>query len=573
MRPAMRRNIVGRSTYAERVTSPRSSADVRHGAVFTRRWVVDLILDLADYRPGHDLTALTVIEPAIGDGAFLSGLVDRLLASREKHAPESDWSALSNCIRGWDLQPRHVRSARALATGMLASAGCPIDVARRLARAWLDEGDFLLADLDGLRADLVVGNPPYLRIEDLDPLVLAEYRRRCPTMTGRSDIYVGFYERALDLLGDDGRLAFICADRWMRNDYGRALRRKIVDGPYAVDVTLVMHDADAFESDVAAYPAITILRRGRQWSVAVGDATARFDAVAAHDFAAWTRTRRKTLDSPAIRAARLPRWHRGAESWPDGSPALVAWLDDLAERFAPLEDAATGTRIGIGVATGADRVFVLDREHETAIEPDRLLRLAHADDVRTGTFRWSGKRLINPWTEDGLVERRSHPRLSRYLAKHRAVLQQRAVVKNMRSPEAKQRAWHRTIDRVNLDLLDRPMLVMEDMKARSNPVLVPAGYYPHHGLYFLVSDTWDLDVLGGLLLSDVIERQIAAYCVKMRGNTLRFQAQYLRRVRCPSPASIPSDVADALADAFRRRDRAAATDAALRAYGMSSLPV
>ena len=87
-----------------------------------------------------------------------------------------------------------------------------------------------------------------------------------------------------------------------------------------------------------------------------------------------------------------------------------------------------------------------------------------------------------------------------------------------------------------------------------------------------VSD-FDLEVLGGLLLSEVVERQIAAYCVKIQGGTLRFQAQYQRRVRCPRPDAIAAGVQQALAQAFRARDRVAATNAAFWVYGMSSLPI
>ena len=53
------------------------------------------------------------------------------------------------------------------------------------------------------------------------------YRRRCLTMRGRSDIYVGFIERGLDLLKPGGALGFICADRWMRNQYGADLRELV----------------------------------------------------------------------------------------------------------------------------------------------------------------------------------------------------------------------------------------------------------------------------------------------------------------------------------------------------------
>jgi hypothetical protein len=110
------------------------------------------------------------------------------------------------------------------------------------------------------------------------------------------------------------------------------------------------------------------------------------------------------------------------------------------------------------------------------------------------------------------------------------------------------------------------------MKQVIHPVLDEGGLYPHHNLYFIVSDVWDLRVLGGLLLSKVAEAFVAAYAVKMRGGTLRFQAQYLRKIRVPDPAEINEETSTALAAAFERRDVQAATQAALRAYGLAELP-
>ena len=80
------------------------------------------------------------------------------------------------------------------------------------------------------------------------------------------------------------------------------------------------------------------------------------------------------------------------------------------------------------------------------------------------------------------------------------------------------------------------------MKLTSNPVLDRGETYPHHNLYYLTSKVWDLEVLGGLLLSRVAQLFIQAYCVRMRGGTLRFQAQYLRRIRVPDPASMSGTV-------------------------------
>ena len=108
------------------------------------------------------------------------------------------------------------------------------------------------------------------------------------------------------------------------------------------------------------------------------------------------------------------------------------------------------------------------------------------------------------------------------------------------------------------------------MKAHIHPVLEPGGYYPHHNLYYVVSDTWDMEVLGGILLSRIAQAFIEAYCVRMRGGTLRFQAQYLKRIRVPRPDQIDPITQGALRTAFRDRDTDAATLAAADAYGIDT---
>src|SRR5437764_1386986 len=84
-------------------------------------------------------------------------------------------------------------------------------------------------------------------------------------------------------------------------------------------------------------------------------------------------------------------------------------------------------------------------------------------------------------------------------------------------------------------LAGRPKLLLPDMQMTIHRFLDEGGLYPHHNLYYVVSDVWDLRVLGGLLLSRVAQAFIEAYAVRMRGGTLRFQAQYLRRIRVPRP--------------------------------------
>jgi hypothetical protein len=272
----------------------------------------------------------------------------------------------------------------------------------------------------------------------------------------------------------------------------------------------------------------------------------------------------RTASGTGFDASRIDGWFSGDDLWPSGSPAQLAIIKDLETRFRPLQDPKTGTRVGIGVATGCDDVYITD--DPTLVEEQRLLPLLQAPDITAGVTAWSGRFLVNPWNAKGLVNLEQFPRLHEYLSAHGHRLRERHVAK--RRPTQ----WYRTIDRVDPQLQGRPKIVMPDLKAASHPVLDDGSYYPHHNLYYVVSNGWDLEILGGLLLSDVTNLFVGSYCVKMRGGCYRFQAQYLRRLRVPDPASIGAADRRALVRAFRNRDVRAATATAARLYGLEDLP-
>ena len=84
--------------------------DGTHGEVFTRRWVVELILDLAGYRASEDLGASVIVEPACGTGAFLMPITERLAESCTSHGrPLAD---MGPAIRAFDVLDRNVEAAR-----------------------------------------------------------------------------------------------------------------------------------------------------------------------------------------------------------------------------------------------------------------------------------------------------------------------------------------------------------------------------------------------------------------------------------------------------------------------------
>jgi hypothetical protein len=149
---------------------------------------------------------------------------------------------------------------------------------------------------------------------------------------------------------------------------------------------------------------------------------------------------------------------------------------------------------------------------------------------------------------------------------------ERRRIKNRNVAQRDTRRWYRTIDRVNFDLIERHKLYIPDIKNTIHPVLDEGGTYPHHNLYFVTSDGWDLEVLGALLLSNVGRFFVECYGVRMRGGYLRMQAQYLRRIRVPRPEQISPRQARQLKQAFRARDVKAATKVALDIYNIDCIP-
>ncbi len=62
------------------------------GVVYTKRWVVELLLDLAGYRPENNLVDATAVEPAAGEGAFLGPMIERLLESCRQFGRQLNFS-------------------------------------------------------------------------------------------------------------------------------------------------------------------------------------------------------------------------------------------------------------------------------------------------------------------------------------------------------------------------------------------------------------------------------------------------------------------------------------------------
>lgn len=530
------------------------------GVVYTKPWMVALVLDLAGYTTDRPLANLVAVEPSAGDGAFLQEMARRLVLSARNHKMPLEQA--HDAIRAFEIAPAAAAAAISVIESTLVDLHVDSALAASLAASWIKTADFLEASLGFPFADFVVGNPPYIRLEDIPP-EKANFYRSFSTMRGRADLYVAFYQAALLQLKPGGVCSFICADRWMLNDYGSALREFITTQGYAVRTLIEAHKVDAFATEVSAYPAVTVIAHAPQKSVVVAKALPGIESIPTAEILSRLS---KAESAPWLRAARFTDWFHGDEPWPCSSPEALKYLKHLEATCLPLESAITGTKIGIGVASGADHVFITKPDTKPDVEPERLLPLAMASDLRNGRVIWSGRHLINPWDKQGLVNPDDFPRFSAHLRPHYTLLRSRHTAKE------RPQHWHKTIDRVNLALFRREKLYIADIKERLLPAFDEGRTYPHHNLYWITSTTWDLRVLGALLMSAIGEFFIHCYAVRMRGGSLRFQAQYLRRIRVPPISWITPELADTLRQAFDTQNTALASEAALAAYRLDNFP-
>lgn len=525
--------------------------------MYTRREVVDFILDLAGYRCDQPLHKLRFLEPSFGAGDFLLPAIDRLISVWRSMANDCQTlDALGDCVRAVELHRETFENTRLAVLARLSNAGISAETANAIVKRWLLNRDFLLVDLPA-SFDVVVGNPPYLRQEMIPAVLLAEYRDRYNTLFDRADLYVPFIERSLRLLKTGGSLGFICADRWMKNRYGGPLRELVANG-FHLKIHVDMTDTPAFLSNVTAYPAITVITRQDAGVTRLASRPA-IDGTTLSELAVRLLSPRLPRHDDDIRE--LSGVTDGSEPWVLASSEQLALIRRLEASFATIED--VGCNVGIGVATGADQAFIGPFD-ELDVEADRKLPLVMTRDILSGEVQWRGFGVVNPFAAaGGLVDLNDYPRLARYLGARREQIAGRHCA--LKSPAA----WYRTIDRISPELAKSPKLLIPDIKGESHVVFEEGLLYPHHNLYHVTAREWDLRALQAVLLSDVARLFVATYSTRMRGGFLRFQAQYLRRIRLPRWADVDHKLRGQLVTAAVARDFRACNRAAFDLYGLS----
>lgn len=459
-----------------------------HGDVFTSPWVVRYMLDKVGYNSNLDLRNIRILEPSCGEGEFVVEIAHRLLRSAAFFHFNAN-EAFQRNVRAYDIDERKIEHCRKRLT----------DIGILPSEENFQAGNFLQCKTD--KADVVVGNPPYIRYENI-PKDMRDYCRcNYSTFHYRCDLYVPFFEKTLSLLSEGGIHCFICSNRWLKNEYGKKLR-KLIAKKYTLKMVIDLEQADAFQEEVLAYPSITVIKADKP--------SKEIEYGEVHKV--------NELNDLQISKRNMPIDD-----------------DDWTSIFSPISTNDTfktieqqGFKIGIGAATGADAVFV-SSDLPKIVEPELILPSINARDLRGNQFNWHGEYLLNPYKSDGtLVDLANYPLANAYLEQHRERLTARHIAR--KSPAK----WYKTIDRISPSLLTQPKILLPDMSGNTFVFVDDGLFYPLHNIYYITGrSSIQLRLLAAFLMSNFVRCQLSAVTNTMNGGFSRWQSQHLRKLRIP----------------------------------------
>ena len=379
--------------------------------------------------------------------------------------------------------------------------------------------------------DAVIGNPPYVRQETLGNDKLY-YQKHYKVYAGTADLYSYFIEKGVSLLSPSGVFSYIVANKWMRANYGVALRnwlkskglKEIVD----------FGDLPVFEN-ATTYPCIIIVKNDHKTNdIQVTKVNSLYDK----NIELVIRENSFILDKSLLPESSWSLFENGKNSI----------IEKLKERSISLWEYSQG-KIYIGLKTGLNEAFIIDVEtknklisedirNATIIKPFLMGR-----DIKRYSPFVDRKFLIffpKGWTNENKKRigdawkwfSNEYPSIAKFLINYKNAAEIRTD---------KGDYWWELRACDYYSEFEKNKIVYSEIADRGQFSLDVDAHYADMTNYILGSDS---KFLLGLLNSKVITFFISNISSEIRGGYLRWKRQYVREIPIPNlDFSDPADVA------------------------------
>ncbi|MCH9056647.1 Eco57I restriction-modification methylase domain-containing protein [Synechococcus sp. PCC 6716] len=394
--------------------------------------------------------------------------------------------------------------------------------------------------------DVVIGNPPYVRqeqIKHLKDLLKPHYE----SFTGTADLYVFFYEKGLNLLREQGVLTYISSNKWFRASYGKKLRQLIARETQLQQI-IDFGDAPVFAA--IAYPAIVITQKGKPSSpnpfsprekgsqtdpvpLALGRG-ARGEGFRALN---WQSGQPISQFETVVQSQSfaMPQQALTAEGWQFADATALNLLEKLRNAGTPLGE-YVNNRFYYGIKTGCNEAFVVDRPTR-----DRLIaeHPSSAEVLKPFLRGRDVKRWIVDYQDLWLIFTRRGIDIQQYPAIHKYLLQ----FKDRLTPgipggrKLGSYQWYEIQDNIAYwQEFERSKIIYPDIYEHQSFAFDTNGFFSGNTCYFIpTEELW----LCGLLNSSIVEWFYARVSNSVRGGYLRAFSAYIKEI--PIPLASPTD--------------------------------
>lgn len=216
-----------------------------NGAFFTPDYIIDFIIN--EIKPKEDDANL---DPSCGCGAFMVGLAEYYKQTFNKPIKK----IIKENIYGSDILEYNIIRAKLILTIYALQNG-----------EILSESDFNLYNQDSLRTtwklsfDNIVGNPPYVKFQDLTGENRNYLTKHWTTVDGGTfNLYFAFFELGYKLLKTTGKLGYITPNNYFTSLAGEALRKYFL---HQKCVTRIIDFSHKKVFDAQTYTAITFINK------------------------------------------------------------------------------------------------------------------------------------------------------------------------------------------------------------------------------------------------------------------------------------------------------------------------
>jgi hypothetical protein len=398
--------------------------------------------------------------------------------------------------------------------------------------------------------DVVIGNPPYVRQEELkSQVVLGSDGKKRPLkevlkdqyecFTGTADLYVYFFERSLQLMRVGGALSFITSNKYFRAGYGELLRTYL---RYATRPAVMLDFGDAPVFTSIAYPAIVVTEKMRHVDKGqLPSAEGPLGVLHATNLPPEEWQARVMTWTPGPVISEFPDVFRQESfnlsqrdltpnGWRMECPVNLRLLEKLRKAGTPLGEYVKG-RFYYGIKTGLNEAFVVDRatrdkliaEHPSSKEV--LKPFLRGRDVKRWQCEPQDLWLI--FTRRG-IDITKYPAIHDHLKQFKKQLM--PGVKGGRKPGSYE--WYEIQDNVAYwQEFEQPKIIYPDIYEHQSFAWDVESYYSVNTTYFIPAGAmW----LTALLNSMAVEWLYSQLSNKVRGGYLRAFSDSMQQIPVPT---------------------------------------